>query len=789
MFNLDKPWILAVDDDTSLLDLENRFLSGEGYNVITAQGGNQALAALTRYKPDLILLDVMMPGMDGYQVCEQLQANPETAYIPVVFVTALDDEQDRARAFSVGAVDYLVKPIDRQQLKEMVARHLETGNRFAKTQLAAAGIHFAGIKDNENFGQYIADSLSLTGAARELIISARPGDIYKAAFEAGVDSAEIARLMARFRDWEYWPLVFPDTLRMDILPVPFCRANRVVMVNHQGSPRVVLSNPYDFLVMDSLSAVLDLNLLDNMVITEPETIEDLLSKSPAEYYSDRIVSAALYHDASDIWLEIRPQGGQVQLRFNGIPHDLLRVSATLYPMLVSRLKILGNMNIAEKRRPQSGAFNARGARFRLTTAPVAEGENMFIRVLPPLKGSLGELGLPATAVAALKEIFTRRQGIMVFTGTEGSGRSTTACTLLKSLHQRTLVTIEDPIEYDLPQATQQQVNPRAELTTDQLVKSAFRQNPDVLYISELSDQQSALQLSDLSLRGTLTVTAMLATDTAAALTRLEGLGLSRRQLAEHVHCVLAQRLLPRLCPLCKRVVPITPAEEKTLADLVQNPPGHLARAVGCSQCNSGYSGRVAVFELLVLDGTKAAMIRSGRPFAALRHQLRVEGFALLYQQGIELLAKHQCAYGDVWENILKDETLAIEHKDTHRSTLTALVVDDDPDARLLLTRFLEQDGWQVTPAADGIDALLALGRGTFDLILADVDMPNLDGFQLMEMNKSKGIDAPVIFVSAYDESPSITEKCRELGGAGYLVKPVSKEKLITLARQATGFSC
>lgn len=785
MFNLDKPWILAVDDDTSLLDLENRFLSGEGYNVITAEGGTQALAALTRFKPDLILLDVMMPGMDGYQVCQQLQANPETAYIPVIFVTALDDEQDRARAFAVGAVDYLVKPIGRQQLKEMVARHLETGNRFAKTQLAAAGLKTPGSKGDDNLGHYIADSLSLTGPARELLISARPGDIYKAAFKAGVDSSEIARWMARFGGREYWPLVFPDTLRMDILPVPFCRANRVVVVNYQGSPRVVLSNPYDFLVMDSLSAVLDSNLLENMVITEPETIEDLLSKSPAEYYSDRIVSAALYHDASDIWLEIRPQGGQVQLRFNGIPHDLLQVSATVYPMLISRLKILGNMNIAEKRRPQTGAFNSRGSRFRLTTAPVAEGENMSIRVLPPLKGSLGELGLPEPAVAALEEIITRRQGIIVFTGTEGSGRSTSACTLLKSLRNRTLVTIEDPIEYDLPQATQQQVNPRAGLSPDQLVKNAFRQNPDVLYISELSDQQSALQLPDLSLRGTLTVTAMLAIDTASALTRLEGLGVSRRQLAEHVHCVLAQRLLPRLCPFCKRVVPITPAEEKTLADLVENPPGHLARAVGCPQCISGYSGRVAVFELLVLDETKAAMIRSGRPFAALRHQLRVEGLPLLYQQGIELLAKHECAYGDVWENIFKDETLAMEHKEPHWSTPTALVVDDDPDARQLLGRFLEQDGWQVTPAADGIEALLALGRSNFDLLLADVDMPNLDGFQLIEMNKSKGIDTPVIFVSAY-ESPGTADKCLQLGGAGYLVKPVSKEKLITLARQATG---
>jgi CheY-like chemotaxis protein len=276
-----KPLILCVDDDEVTLSLIEQLLAINGYRTITAESGSQALLTLQNTKPDLILLDVMMPEVDGYEVCSRLQESKDLAYIPVIFVTALGEEQDRARAFAVGGVDYLVKPIQKDLLLHKVRSHLKTNTRWQELRQGAAP-RGPGILPSDflHFKGFVAEQLHLPPDKQEKLLATAPSEIYSLSSGLGLPHNQMAKYMAEFLNLLYLPLLKPEDVQLGVLPTPFCRTNLVVAIS-EGSARqaFALSNPFNWELLNLLNKFAGLAQSSQLLITEPENILALFKQS------------------------------------------------------------------------------------------------------------------------------------------------------------------------------------------------------------------------------------------------------------------------------------------------------------------------------------------------------------------------------------------------------------------------------------------------------------------------------------------------------------------------------
>jgi len=232
-----KPLILSIDDDQDVLNLVEQFLIKSGFRVITAENGREGLDTISKNKPNLILLDVMMPEMGGYDVCSTLQKNSETAYIPVIFVTALGEEQDKARAFSVGAVDYLVKPIQKDILIEKVRAHIKTDIRWKELQRDAVAWHERILPaDFIQFKESLFDQLNLSPEKKYELSNTSPSKIYSISSAIAINSSKMAQHIAEFSNLPYAAShINPEDVQLGVLPTPFCRSNHVVVVSPPAS--------------------------------------------------------------------------------------------------------------------------------------------------------------------------------------------------------------------------------------------------------------------------------------------------------------------------------------------------------------------------------------------------------------------------------------------------------------------------------------------------------------------------------------------------------------------------
>lgn len=383
MFDYNKPFLLCVDDDPDILEQLKVFL-GDQYNIVTAFSGGEALQALKNFKPSIILLDVMMPDMDGYQVCAKLQDNPDTAWIPVIFISALGEEQDRARAFAAGAVDYLVKPINRQTVRELVKIHQHTGQRWQKTkEIVSTGSAETGSYTG-SVQEFISDQLELSEDIKKRIVAASDMEIYEAAHEIGLDEIEIARAIALFKHVPYVDFINPDAIKLGSLPAPFSRANKVVVINWQGQDTLVLSNPFDMVLQDSLDAALEPSLQDTMAITDPGNIEMLFEKEPVPYMADRIIALALYNQSK----EVRITAGEIQysIQLHGkSSEDLAVLKWETGLRLISRFKVLAGIAAQDRDKGYDGAYThfvgKKSCYLRLLLSKTTYGDSMVIQVL------------------------------------------------------------------------------------------------------------------------------------------------------------------------------------------------------------------------------------------------------------------------------------------------------------------------------------------------------------------------------------------------------------------------
>jgi type IV pilus assembly protein PilB len=840
-----KPLIVVVDDNQDQLTLMERFLSSSGYAVIAADSGRKALDALAEVKPDLILLDVMMPEMDGYEVCSRLQKNRLTAYIPVIFITALGEEQDKARAFAVGAVDYLVKPVQKETLLEKARTHLTTNNQWKELQRDdAPSVHREEPSDFPQFKEFLFDQLALDTAKQDQYTATPPTHVYSLARSLGITNNQMAKYIAEFLKLPYHSQINPYDVTLGVLPMPFCKTNYVVPLgNGTEGNTFALSNPFNWELMDNLSRITGKDKALKLAVIDPEHIELLfqhesalgaeqqtnkavggegaqkiegptrqfpmgdageqiseadIKKHPIVYIANTMINKAVAERASDIHIEPKEEETVIRFRVDGDLRDSFAVKKNTGVMLISRLKVLGGLDLAERRKPQDGSFAAtisnKTFKLRLATTSTPFGESLIIRLLEPSAKpkALSELGMMDQQVSTMIEFANRTHGVILIVGPTGSGKTTTIYSFLSHIdcQKRSLISAEDPVEYTIPYANQQQANEKAGITFESLLKSAVRQDPDILFLGEVRDPYSAKMSMDFASTGHLTVTTLHTSNATTAIFRLERLGLDRGTMADTLIGVVAQRLVKKLCPHCKQITQISPEERDMLAPFMDAVPAQVAHPVGCAKCNNtGYFGREGVYEIIQFDQVISEMARSGAPIAEIRNAIRDRGDFLMSSHAVKKVKDLLFAPKDVYEQVLVEE-LAFEAQRAHpkehdrtapveavKDTISILVVEDDADSRKLITRFLENNRYTVTPAEDGVSALLQLGKDTFDLIISDVNMPNLDGFTLLEMKGQKGIETPVIFLTSRSDPEDISRGLG-LGAVDYITKPTKKDILL-----------
>jgi general secretion pathway protein E len=380
---------------------------------------------------------------------------------------------------------------------------------------------------------------------------------------------------------------------------------------------------------EDLGDDIDLTALANSL---PETA-DLLEQqddAPVIRLINAILAEAVKQNASDVHIETYEKRLAVRARVDGMLHEILQPRRELAPLLVSRIKVMAKLDIAEKRVPQDGRISLRvGGRevdVRVSTMPSSAGERVVLRLLDKQAGrlQLDSLGMAAQDLQRLGQVLARPHGIVLVTGPTGSGKTTTLYAGLSEINNttRNILTVEDPIEYNLDGIGQTQVNTKTDMTFARGLRAILRQDPDVVMVGEIRDLETAEIAVQASLTGHLVLSTLHTNSAVGAITRLEDMGIEPFLLSSSLVAVIAQRLVRTLCPDCKESYEADEAEAKMLG-LQPGDGATLFRIVGCSACNQqGYRGRIGIYELVLIDDALRRLIHEHRSEADILQQVR-----------------------------------------------------------------------------------------------------------------------------------------------------------------------
>ena len=386
-----------------------------------------------------------------------------------------------------------------------------------------------------------------------------------------------------------------------------------------GTSESVMEDIKDFVDMESAAA--DLEDVGDLLDAENDD-------APIVRLLNAVLTESLKENASDIHIEPYEKEALVRFRLDGVLRTVLTPSIQIAPLLISRIKVMSKLDIAEKRLPQDGRMSVliggRSIDLRVSTMPSSHGERVVMRLLDKDAGKLKakQLGMPEETKQELDGLISRPHGIILVTGPTGSGKTTTLYAALQQMdrQQRNIMTVEDPVEYDLPGISQTQINLRAGMTFARGLKAILRQDPDVILIGEIRDGETAEIATQSSLTGHLVLSTLHTNTAAGAITRLQDLGVDSFLLASTIRGILSQRLLRKLCHHCRQ--PVEPNEFNR--DLLKLEVGHkIYESAGCEKCNStGYAGRQALFELVSVDAQLQTLIHENAGEIELESKIR-----------------------------------------------------------------------------------------------------------------------------------------------------------------------
>ncbi|MDX6512521.1 MAG: type pilus assembly protein PilB [Gaiellaceae bacterium] len=494
-----------------------------------------------------------------------------------------------------------------------------------------------------------------------------------------VDDAAIARALAEQYDLEYLDLgkTQLESAATGLLPEKLARRYHSLPLRFlaEDSVLVAVADPTNVLASDDLRLALGLNVRlavvaagdlstaidrtyrtqlvidDSETLIEPEeelSIEDIregaATNAPAIKLVNSLIAGAIDDGASDLHFEPQAREMVIRARVDGVMRRVAVVPKSMQPAVTSRLKIMGELDIAERRAPQDGRvtirFGGQPMDLRIAVIPTTYGEQVVLRILHRAGGGLGlpQLGMGPDAEQAFARAIRQPYGAVIACGPTGSGKTTTLYAALDLLNDegRVLTTIEDPVEYQTEGVTQVEVNVKSGLTFARGLRTLLRSDPDVLLIGEIRDEETARIAIQAAMTGHVVLTTLHTHNAASSIARLADMGVEPSLLATSINCIVAQRLARRLCLECRESY--WPDEDE-LAELgIEDKSGEvwLFRAKGCFHCaNTGYSGRVALYEVMPVQGRLRSLIESGSTdeiFAAATAQ----GMKTLRQDGIRL---------------------------------------------------------------------------------------------------------------------------------------------------------
>lgn len=374
--------------------------------------------------------------------------------------------------------------------------------------------------------------------------------------------------------------------------------------------------------------------------------EDTINSAPTIRLVNSIIERAVTERASDIHLEPHEQEMLVRMRVDGMMRDILIVPKNLQSSVISRLKIMGGLDIAERRVPQDGRFNVRiknkDIDLRVSTLPTVYGEKIVARLLDKSGGKLSKetIGLSGTDIEKYDQIIHCRSGVILIAGPTGSGKSTTMYTMIDDLNQPdiNLVTLEDPVEYNIARVNQVQINEKIGMTFANGLRAVLRQDPDVIAVGEIRDGETAEIAMRAAITGHVVLSTVHTNDAIGTIERLKDIGVEPYLIASALKGIVSQRLVRRICPQCKEVY--EPSMEELERVGIEPEEGlHFYRGKGCPHCfNTGYYGRIAVFEMLPINRHIRSMISEKKARTEIEAELKSAktGFVSLRDNAIRL---------------------------------------------------------------------------------------------------------------------------------------------------------
>jgi type IV pilus assembly protein PilB len=375
---------------------------------------------------------------------------------------------------------------------------------------------------------------------------------------------------------------------------------------------------------------------------ETEDLEKIAGESPIIKFVNYLISHAIREGASDIHIEPKEKQTRIRYRIDGVLSDAMEPPSGMHAAVVSRLKIMSNLDISERRLPQDGRIAAivggRQIDLRISSLPTSHGEKVVIRVLDGKSIMLGleQLGMAPDTLGSLKDEIHKPHGIILVTGPTGSGKTTTLYSSLREMDGKTMnvSTVEDPVEYQLDMCSQVQVTEKIGMTFGAALRSLLRQDPDVIMVGEIRDAETARIAVQAALTGHLVLSTLHTNDAPSSITRLVDIGIEPYLISASLNSVLAQRLVRRICEHCKEPMELT-ARELIMAERAGIEAGQVFHGKGCDHCRrTGYSGRVGIYEMLLIDDRFRDIITQDASISNMRTAFRESGQKSLYDDGM-----------------------------------------------------------------------------------------------------------------------------------------------------------
>jgi len=621
---LDKQAILIVDDDPNLRDTLSDILEEKGYRIVVAPDGPTAIEEVRKQPCNLALIDIVMPGMNGIEALREIKLiAPQMPTMIITGQTAIEGLVSEALA--AGADGVLYKPLDIDSLVEMIASRAKSpGLPYAdltryKVQPEVLRLIPEGLARRW-------DILPLRMEEGALVVAmADPNNLYAIENVRAISRREVKVLQAAL---------------MDI--------RGAINLNYRAAGEIEKQ-------------------IRDIIPVEPERVDrgerissDLIAQAPVVRAVNLLISQAVKDRASDIHIEPQQDRLRVRYRIDGILHETLSLPLSVHGPLISRVKVLSDMNIAERRRPQDGHFAAsvdgKEVDIRVATADTTWGEMTVLRVLDKSLSviDLADLGFLPDSLVTYRKLIQAPYGMLLASGPTGSGKTTTLYASINQLDSkgRNVITIEDPVEYHFANINQMQVNPQANVTFASGLRATMRLDPDIILVGEIRDSETASIATQAALTGHLVLSTVHANDAVGALFRLMDLGTEPFLLTSAVVGVLAQRLVRRVCPHCRVLREGSKEEQWAYEKETGEARTRFYYGEGCNFCAlTGYYGRMGVYEILVMSEEIRRLVLQGASTDVIKAKAIEEGMVTMWRDGMLKVKEGLTTPSEVMRNV------------------------------------------------------------------------------------------------------------------------------------------